>query len=257
MLNLNHNSGPTWYGSAATVQQPESMSDIVNGYIDAGLTRAHLAQPSRNYLGASRLGDQCSRKLVYEYRKVKGTVPSGLLLRVFAVGHAFEALTIEWLKKSGFVIRDRDRNGDQFAFQTAAGKIAGHIDGVFVDGPKLPDLPYPFLFEHKAIKSSSWNSLRKNGLAAFSDVYIGQVHLYLGYLDLKHCLFGALNKDTQELYWEKIDVSLSEAQRLSDRAIDIINAADADKLPSRIANSPDFYKCRMCDHAKHCWETGS
>ena len=48
--------------------------------------------------------------------------------------------------------------------------------------------------------------------------------------------------------------SPAEAQRLSDRAVDIIRAAQAGELPPRIAANPDFYLCRFCPFQTRCWE---
>jgi len=44
------------------------------------------------------------------------------------------------------------------------------------------------------------------------------------------------------------------AQSLSDKAVDIIRAAEAGELPPRIAESPDFHLCRWCFFALRCWE---
>ena len=249
MINLNHGSDYQ-PGRAAPAQAP--IGEQINAAIDYGLAKRRATEPKRTYLGASRLGDPCARKLVYEYRGYDGTPPPGLLLRVFAAGHAFEALTIEWLRLAGFDVRDRDRHDKQFRFHQVSGRIAGGIDGVIISGPVT--LPYPVLFENKAIKASTWNRLVKYGLAATSEVYEGQVQLYLGYLKLQHALFCAMNKDTQELYWQLIPLDLALCQHLSDRAVDILRAAEADELPPRIAAARDHYLCRMCDFAKRCWE---
>jgi hypothetical protein len=244
MLDLNHGSG----ARAA----PISVGELVNRHIDDAMKRRNAAQPQRDYLGASRLGEPCARRLAYEYRHEAGAPFEGLILRVFAAGHAFEALTIEWLRAAGFDLRDRGRDGQQFAFSTAGGRIRGHVDGVIVSGPWI-GAPYPLLWEHKAINERSWNDLVKRGLAASKEVYHGQVQLYMGYLDLTACLFSALNKNTQELYHELVMYDPAEAQRLSDRAVDIIRGGEAGELPPRIAAKPDFYLCRMCGFAEPCW----
>jgi hypothetical protein len=46
----------------------------------------------------------------------------------------------------------------------------------------------------------------------------------------------------------------AEAQRLSDRAVDVLRAAEARELPPRIAAQADFYLCRVCPYAARCWE---
>ncbi len=46
------------------------------------------------------------------------------------MGHVFEDLAIGWLRRAGFDIRARGRDGEQFGFSVANGRIQGHIDGV-------------------------------------------------------------------------------------------------------------------------------
>ena len=50
-----------------------------------------------------------------------------------------------------------------------------------------------------------------------------------------------------------MDFDARAAQALSDKAVDVIRAAEAGELPPRIAASPDFYLCRWCAYAQRCW----
>jgi hypothetical protein len=43
------------------------------------------------------------------------------------------------------------------------------------------------------------------------------------------------------------------AQRLSDRAVNILRATEAHELLPRIATSPDHHECRWCPWARRCW----
>ena len=76
----------------------------------------------------------------------------------------------------------------------------------------------------------------------------------MAYMELEVALFTAMNKDTQELYHEVVPFDPAEAQKLSDKAVDILRAVEAEELPPRIAAAPDFYLCRMCPYARRCWE---
>ena len=67
-------------------------------------------------------------------------------------------------------------------------------------------------------------------------------------------LFTALNKDTCELYHERVPFEPAAAQALSDKAVDVLRAVDAGDLLPRIATSPDFFLCRFCSFAARCWE---
>jgi hypothetical protein len=250
-IDLNHESGFV-YGGAS----PHATSDRVNALIDEALQSERQAREKRDYLGASRIGEPCSRRLCFEVLGTpfdKGAELSGRSLRIFEAGHVLEDLSVKWLRLAGFDLRTCKRDGEQFGFSIAEGRIRGHIDGVIVNGPGL-GLPWPILWEHKSAAAKSWNKFVKSGLKAWNVVYWGQVHFYMAYMELEHCLFTAVNKDTLELHHELIAFKPQAAQALSDKGVEIIRAAEAGELPPRIASAPDFYLCRMCPFQRRCWE---
>ena len=124
---------------------------------------------------------------------------------------------------------------------------------MIVAGPDV-GITWPALFEHKALKQSSWTDLVKRGLRHSKPVYFAQCQLYMAYMQLEVALLTAMNKDTQELYHEIVPFDPAEAQRLSDKAVDILRAVEADELPPRIASDAGFYLCRMCPYTRRCWE---
>ena len=63
-------------------------------------------------------------------------------------------------------------------------------------------------------------------------------------------------KNGQFNFCVSVRFNATEAQALSDKAVDIIRAAESGELPPRIAARPDFYLCRWCAYAKRCWEDG-
>lgn len=253
LVDLNHGSGCV-YGRTATADKP--LATRINERIDAALEEERRRQPARTYLGASRIGEPCSRRLVYEFGQTPadpGKEIAGRSLRIFAVGHSFEDLVIAWLRRAGFDLRTKNRDGGQFGFETAGGRIRGHVDGVIVEGPSI-GLSWPLLWEHKALKASSWSDTVKKGVQLSKPIYYGQMQIYMAYMGLGAGLFTALNKDTCELYHEQIPFDPATAQKLSDKAVDVLRAADAGEFPPRIAASPDFYLCRFCPYALRCWE---
>ena len=131
MIDLNHESGFVYGGNIPP------LSVRVNALIDRALVAQNEAQPKRSYLGGSRIGEPCSRRLVYEYTHTPHDPDkafSGQTLRIFAAGHQFEELSIRWIKAAGFDLLTQRRDGGQFGFETAGGRIKGHIDGVIVGG---------------------------------------------------------------------------------------------------------------------------
>lgn len=254
MLDLSHGSGFV-YGRPSPLSTSDTTSRI-NAHVDAVLVDRNRRQRPRDYLGGSRIGEDCARKLVYEVTHAAKDPDrdfDGRILRIFAAGHQFEAMTIDWLRSAGFDLRDRGADGGQFGFRVAGGRLRGHADGVIVGGPDV-GIRWPALFEHKAVNSKSWNDLVKRGLRQSKPIYFAQVQLYMADLDLEVALLTALNRDTLALHHEVVPFDPAEAQRLSDRAVDILRAAAAGELPLRIAASRDFYLCRFCPYATRCWE---
>ena len=90
VIDLNQGSGPICSRPATA-----PTSDAVNACIDAALVALNHSQRPRDYLGGSRVGEPCDRKLVYELThtpKDPGADFEGAILRVFDAGHVFEAL---------------------------------------------------------------------------------------------------------------------------------------------------------------------
>ena len=148
MIDLNHGSRAVYAAAEETV------GERINSLIDRALLDRHAQQEPRDYLGGSRIGEPCARKLVYEVMHTaidsdKGF--DGRTLRIFDVGHQFETLSIGWLRAAGFDLRTHRRDGGQFGFVTAGGRVRGHIDGVIVAGPDI-GVAWPALFEHKAFQ---------------------------------------------------------------------------------------------------------
>jgi hypothetical protein len=252
MIDLNHKSGFT-YGGAAVGQAALH----VNTLIDAAITAERRKVPPRDYLGASLIGEPCSRRLAFEYTGIppdEGKDFDGRALRIFEAGHVFEILSIRWLRAAGLDLRTERRDGGQFGFSAAGGRFRGHIDGVIVGGPDI-GIGWPVLWEHKALNAKSWNDLMKRGLKDSKPLYYAQVQIYMAYLDMPVTLFTALNKDTQELFHEIVPFDAVSAQVLSDKAVAVIRSAEAHELPPRIASAPDFYLCQFCPFSKRCWET--
>src|SRR3954453_4369725 len=115
MIDLNSGSGFV-YGGAA---MGGAASQRINALIDSALVEQNRQQPPRNYLGGSRIGEPCARKLVFELTNVpidEGKGFDGWMLRIFDAGHEFEDLSIRWLRAAGFDLRDKGQDGLRFGF---------------------------------------------------------------------------------------------------------------------------------------------
>ena len=181
-------------------------------------------------------------------------------MRIFQAGHVFEKLAIDWLRLIGFELNTETVTGEQFCFAAVNGKLKGHIDGVIVSGPKNIPLTYPMLWECKSLKAQSWRDVLRRGLAISKPVYATQIALYQAYMEPlipgisdNLALFTAINKNTAELYFECVPFDGELAQRISDRAVKIFRACDANEWLPRVTNDPSFFECKFCNWQQHCW----
>jgi len=262
MIDLNH-------GSGAQYVQTRALPDInsaLGAVIDAGLAARQQDERPRSYVSSSGLGRACLRQIQYDFLAVpkdEGQDFSGQLLRIFAIGHDLEDLAIRWLRGAGFELYTQKGNhpdGGQFGFSVAGGRIRGHVDGIFAAGPEGFGLAVPALWECKTMNAKNWRACVKDGVTVSKPVYAAQIAIYQAYMEPSvpgiseaPALFTAINKDTAELHHELVPFDADLAQRMSDRAVRILQATDAGELLPRIAASRDFFECRFCAHAERCW----
>ena len=235
----------------------------IGAFIDEALARERVSQTRRRYLGASRLGVACERALQYEYAQAAvdpGRELPGRVLRVFEVGHALEELAIRWLRLAGFELYTRKADGGQFGFSAASGRIQGHVDGILAAGPGAIDLAYPALWECKTMNDRSWRETVKHGVARVKPVYAAQITVYQAYMESavpgivsNPALFTAINKDSEEIWFELVPFDGGLAQRMSDRAVRVIAATEAGELLPRHATTPTHFECKSCPWQDRCW----
>jgi hypothetical protein len=231
--------------------------------IDAALTQERAAQTPRTYLGASRLGVACERALQFEFLQVApdpGREFSGRILRVFEVGHALETMAIRWLRLAGFELYTQKASGGQFGFSVAGGRIQGHVDGIVQAAPPEIGLQGPALWECKTMNDKSWRETVKHGVARAKPVYAAQIAIYQAYMEgtvpgIAACpaLFTAINKDSQELWFEWVPFDGGLAQRMSDRAVRILTATDVGEQLPRHTTTPTHIECKFCAWQDRCW----
>ena len=251
MLDFNHRS---------------LITERINELIDHSLDAARAVTPPRTYLGGSRLGQPCERALQFEFAgapKDDGSDFDGQTLRIFEIGHALEDLAVRWLRGAGFDLYTRKGNradGEQFGFSIAGGRVRGHVDGIIAAAPGQLGLAVPALWECKTMNARNWRETVAKGVVIAKPVYAAQIALYQAYMEgsvpgicSNPALFTAINKDTAELHHELVAFDAGLAQRMSDRAVRILQATDAGELLPRIATTRDFHECRMCPWGQRCW----
>lgn len=222
------------------------MTELVTGtlrVIDHALTEAARAEDPRTYLGASIIGEECHRKLWYSFHQPK-PILDPRVNRIFRLGNLIEDEIIAILRLAGFTVYTEQENGEQFGF--IDGPIAGHIDGVIVG---LPESSKPHLLELKSAKDKSWKEFVKEGYKK-DRKYWAQVQIYMRKMGLERALVIVYNKDTSELYLERIKLEKRQADAYISKGKAI---AEMESEPPRQYSSKTFFRCRFCDWADTCW----
>lgn len=234
-----------------------AFAECFEGIIDRAMQADNQAQPPRTYLGASRLGEECERKLGYEWHKVpkdEGREFKGRTLRIFERGHKGEDSMADRLRLAGFELVTHRPDGEQIGFVTAEGRIAGHIDGVIVKAPYESGIATPCLWENKVLGDKSWKDTERKGVRASKPLYFVQMQLYQAYLDLADNpgLFTAENGNDGAIYAERVPFDQAAAQAASDKGVRVVQSTDPEELP-RVASKSTDYRCKMCDYPARCW----
>ena len=154
---------------------------------------------------------------------------------------------------AGFVFAPDDR----LKFVALDGMLSGHADGIFLSGPKIQDIAYPCLWEHKAVNAKGWRGLDRDGLAKAYPQYAAQVALYQHFLGVEEnpAIFTAVNADTCERLHILVPYDAGLARATIKRAETVIEATRAGELLPRFTGNQDNWKCRMCGHKDRCWKS--
>ena len=199
----------------------------------------------REHLGASLIGQECMRKLWYDFRWFKKPSHKGQLLRLFETGQLYEPRFVKMLQSIGWTVNEIDlETGNQFRFEEFEGHFGGSCDGIVLSPEGTA-----YIAEFKTHNEKSFKDLNKRGLELSKPEHYAQMQIYMYKFEIENGLYLAVNKNTDELYYEKIKLKKREAKRLIDKAKIIIESTEP---PPRMHNDPTFYKCNWCDYRELC-----
>jgi hypothetical protein len=204
---------------------------------------------TRQYLGASSIGSECLRQIQYDWF-CDPTYPARIR-DIFNRGHFFEGVSRRRLEAIGFKFAP----SWQLGFKILDGQFRGHADGLLIDGPDVPGLAYPCLWEHKALGEKGWKALERDGLAKAHPHYLAQVLTYQAYLNVADhpALFTASNANSCERLHLLVPFDPQLAQYWSDRASTVIEASRAGELLPRFTDDREDWCCKACQHRSRCW----
>jgi hypothetical protein len=195
----------------------------------------------RPYLGMSKINHSCTRYLWYSFRWCYSNSFGGRQRRLFARGHREEPEIVKELEKIGIRCYD-----DQAGIVLAHGHGKGHIDGKCIGVPEAPLTEH--LSEFKTMNDKNFKLMKKDHLEKSKPVYYGQCQIYMRKMKLTRTLFIAVNKNTDEMYIERVKLDKGFADDLERRAEFIVLSED----PPAKEFKPTWYECKWCDANSIC-----
>jgi hypothetical protein len=208
------------------------------------------AETPRGYLGASIIGHSCERYLWYTFRHCCRPAFSGRMYRLFSTGDHEEARFVSDLRAIGCEVHDTvDNDGlTQFEVNDVGGHVSGHMDGCAIRIPGADKTWH--VLEFKTHCAKSFAKLKKDGVKKTKPMHYAQMQTYMHLTGMKRALYLAVNKDTDELYAERVEYNKEEAIALIERSKRIIFSTEP---PERISTRKDWYECSYCDAKEICW----
>lgn len=200
----------------------------------------------RFHLGASSLGSECRRAMWYEFRWADRAKFDGRMLRLFESGHLQEPRVVHDLRSVGLEVHAVDPDtGDQIRFKS--GHLQGSCDGVVKGVPDAPKTTH--LLEIKTMNDKNFKAIVKSGAAEAQPKYYVQMQVYMRAFRLSCALLVVVNKNTDELHFERV--------RYDERtAIDALRAGNmviqSSGPPKRLSEDPAMFKCKMCPFSEVC-----
>lgn len=218
----------------------------------------------RGHLGASVVGGECARAIWYGFRWAHRAKHDPKTLRLFNRGHLEEARFIAMLLAIGAEVWQQDADGRQFRVSFADGHGGGSGDGVARGLPDLPGTAAVLEFkthgENSFVKLAGklpdWRLHRERrgpftgeGVRAAKFEHFVQMQVYMRLMGLPAALYMAVCKNTDDLYAEVVQLDAEVADQFVARGEQIARAAEP---PTRVSQSPGFWKCRFCDKRPVC-----
>jgi len=152
------------------------------------------------------------------------------------------------LTQGGITVWDVDPDTkQQFRVEEVGGHFGGSLDGVVQGLIEAPSIPH--VSEQKTHAFKSFEDVAKKGVLKSKPEHYAQMQVYMHLMNLPWAFYQAVNKNNDDLYYERVEYDKPAAEALIRKAEHIITS---DRPPEGISNDPSFYKCKFCDHSFLC-----
>lgn len=169
------------------------------------------------------------------------------VLQIFRLGHVIEDEVVDLLGEAGFTVSDQQR-------EVGEGQWIGHIDGIVEWSPSGRDWDrVTSLLEIKSANAKQFGLCQELGYEAWKPQYAAQLHAYMGYIpEVEEALVIVYNKNTSEIYAERILFDLDEFERLKEQSRIVTESKTVPVRPKQ-ATSHGCRFCNWCDRNEWCW----
>lgn len=247
------------------IERRQIIAQIEND-VDA-FCREYFKSEHRTHLGASGIADPCAAKSWGAFRWLKLEHHTGQQLRLFERGHLEESRFVKILRGVGFEVREFDEDGGQFKISGVDGHFGGSLDAMAKFPPRygISD-EIIILNEYKTHSEDSFAKLAGkkltytdlkagkrrtggDGVRVSKPVHFGQMNSYGRAYGFKYALYVAVNKNTDELYFEIVPLDWLHADDLFRKAETVIRAQTQ---PPKIALTKTYFGCKLCHLSPIC-----
>jgi CRISPR/Cas system-associated exonuclease Cas4 (RecB family) len=224
-------------------------------YVDEEYAKRRNAEDRRRaYLGISGLGEECERRLWYDFRWVARAQFPAAVRKRFDDGHAGEDIVVERLAKTpGLQVHAKDERGEQFEVIELGGHVRGHLDGAILgilESPKVWHVLEVKISEQMDKLLDLASKLgQKNALREWNFKYYVQAILYMHLTGMSRHFTVVAMPGVRAWVSVRTNADPVEAARQLAKAERVVFS---DHLPARISERPEFWKCRGCNHADLC-----
>ncbi len=203
----------------------------------------------RDHLGASIIGHECDWYLWATFRWLFHPETNSRMQRLFNRGHLEEVRFIDWLRKAGFVVHDRDIDGDQIRIGSESGHFGGSCDGV-AEFPPEYNIEEQVLLEFKTSGTGdAFNRITLKKVAIARPQHFAQMSIYGYNLDIRYALYMVSNKNDDSIHIEIVKLDFGLAMELEKRAEGIIASVEE---PKKISYTPTYTACKYCAAKEVC-----
>lgn len=229
----------------------EALSTYICEAVDAdSVAEFRDPEPGRWHLGASEIGNPCSRRIWYSFRWALKQEFTGQQHRLFQRGHSEEPKFVHRLGRVGIRVLDRDPTTDKQwqMVHPSEPHYGGSLDGIAYV-PWVPPAFGTMIAEFKTHNDASFEKLLKKGVRFSKPQHFAQMSSYGQVAQYPLGLYCAINKNTDALAFRVTPLQYSLGEITFNKAVEIIRSQ---RPPTRVSENSAYHECKYCPYRGPC-----